>query len=145
MSDINTYETLITEFIDQRNAIKLMIADLEKIKKNIDKLFPETIDKRYLMFFETKIKSMTELFRIILDMRKEIIKNTKDEFELRRKISGDDGSSDFEELFDIKKMAEKIDGFRKERDKLEQKTNMVLITEVSKEAITEISEEVKNG
>ena len=39
-------------------------------------------NRSYRRFFEEKIKSVTELFRVMLDMRKEIIKNTKDEFEL---------------------------------------------------------------
>ena len=76
------YENLINEFIEQRNAIKIMILELEKIKEKIDSLFGNSLDKRYMRFFEEKIKSVTELFKTILDMRKEIIKNAKDEFEL---------------------------------------------------------------
>ena len=76
------YDDLIKEFMSQRNAIKEMINDLEQIKSKIDTLFPQQLDKRYMRFFEEKIKSVTELFKVILDMRKEIIKNTKDEFEL---------------------------------------------------------------
>ena len=119
--EYDIYEKLIEEFIAQRNAIKEMINDLEKIKVKIDTLFPEQLDKRYMRFFEEKIKSITELFRVILDMRKEIIKNTKDEFELRRKLNSSDGSEDIDGIFDIKKIAEKVDRLRKEKEKMEQK------------------------
>lgn len=120
MNEYDQYQGLIDEFIQQRNAIKEMIVDLEKIKSRIESLFPESIDKRYVRFFEEKVKSMTELFRIILDMRKEIVKNTKDEFELRRKISGDDGSGDFDSIFDIKKIAERVERLSSQKITIEQ-------------------------
>jgi hypothetical protein len=121
-NEYDIYQSLIDEFILQRNAIKEMISDLEKIKTRIDSLFPEQLDKRYMRFFEEKIKSVTELFRVMLDMRKEIIKNTKDEFELRRKINSN-GDEDIDGIFDIKKIAEKVERLRKEKEKMEQKTN----------------------
>jgi len=118
MSDYDQYENLINEFINQRNAIKSMIVDLEKIKVRIDSLFPETLDKRYIRFFEEKVKSMTDLFRVILDMRKEIIKNTKDEFELRRKISNGDNDNEFD--FDIKKIAKRVEELSSKKILIEQ-------------------------
>ena len=120
-NEYDIYESLIEEFKAQRTAIKDMITDLEKIKVKIDSLFPEQLDKRYMRFFEEKIKSVTELFKVILDMRKEIIKNTKDEFELRRKLNSSDDSADIDGLFDIKKIAERVDKIRKEKILLEQK------------------------
>ena len=119
-NEYDIYENLIEEFILQRNAIKEMIVDLEKIKTKIDTLFPEQLDKRYMRFFEEKIKSVTELFRVMLDMRKEIIKNTKDEFELRRKLNSS-GDEDIDGIYDIKKIAEKVERLRKEKEKMEQK------------------------
>jgi len=119
MNEYDIYENLINEFLQQRDAIKGMVDDLEKIKIRIETLFPENIDKRYVRFFEEKVKSMTELFRVILDMRKEIIKNTKDEFELRRKLSiGED--KDIDGIFDIKKIAERVEKLRKEKLSIEQ-------------------------
>lgn len=121
-TDFDIYQKLINEFVDQRNSIKEMITDLEKFKARIDQILPENLDKRYMRFFEEKIKAVTELFKVILDMRKEIIKNTKDEFELRRKISSGGDDDDVNELFDIKKIAERVDKLRKEKDKIEQKS-----------------------
>lgn len=119
-NEYDIYQNLIDEFIVQRNAIKEMITDLEKIKSKIDTLFPEQLDKRFIRFFEEKVKSVTELFRVILDMRKEIIKNTKDEIELRRKVSSS-GDEDIDGIFDIKKIAERVERLRKEKEKMEQK------------------------
>lgn len=115
-------DKLIEEFIEQRNAIKEMIKELEIHKEKIDTLFGNSLDKRYLRFFEERIKTMTELFKVILDMRKEIIKNTKDEFELRRKVLGKN-DDDIETLFDIKAMADKVEKLRKEKISLEQTLN----------------------
>ena len=138
-NNIDKYETLIQEFIDQRNSIKNMITDLETIKSNIDVLFPKSIDRRYVRFFEEKVKTMTELFRVILDMRKEIIKNTKDEIELRQNFSSGDDDFDIEGIFNIKKIADRVEKLRKEKLELEQKITSELpqieASEISLDAI----------
>lgn len=116
------YQNLIEEFIQQRAAIKEMITELEKIKEKIDLLFGNSLDKRYTRFFEEKVKTMSELFRVILDMRKEIIKNTKDEFEIRRKIFIDDGvDNNFDNLIDIRKIAERIEKISEQQKRRENR------------------------
>lgn len=114
-------EELLSEVKEQRNALKLMILDLEVIKGKIDKLFPETLDKRFVRFFEEKVKSATGLFNSILDMRKEITKSLKDEIEIRRKLDGenDDGLGDL----DIQKLASKVEKLNKVKDNLKEKTH----------------------
>jgi hypothetical protein len=79
-------EVLINEFSLQRDELNVMIKDLEKIKEKIELLFPENLDKRYIRFFEEKMKSLTSLFGTILDIRKEIMKSVKTEFDLRKNI-----------------------------------------------------------
>ena len=104
-------EGLLSEYREQRKALKLMIIDLEKLKDKIDKIFPDSLDKRYMRFFEEKVKSATGLFSTILDMRKEINKSIKDEFEIRRKMKGADGDS--EDDADIIALAEKVEALNK--------------------------------
>lgn len=121
MSEPFDYSDLIQEFVDQRKSLKEMITDLEKFKENINTILPTNLDKRYLKFFEEKIKTVTELFKAILDIRKEISKSVKDEFEIRRKISSSEDDGDFDGIFDIKKIADRVDKIRKEKILLEQK------------------------
>lgn len=116
--EIKDYSNLIEEFVEQRNSLKKMINDLEEFKSKIDTLLPDKIDKRFIRFFEEKIKAVTELFKAILDIRKEISKITKDEFELRRKIDIDVEDDDIEG-FDIKRIADKVDKIRKQNILLE--------------------------
>ena len=125
---IDQYEELIKEFKLQRDALKVMIVDLEKIKEKVDKILPDSTDKRYVRFFEEKIKSITELFRTILDMRKEIAENAKDEFMLRQKISGPD-LDDYESIFDIRKIAQRVEKLTNAKTTIEEKLQ---ITEDSK-------------
>ena len=67
--DVNErVEELIKEYREQRDALKVMIVDLEKIKQKVNTLFPETLDKRYAMFFEQKVKAATGLFSAVLEM-----------------------------------------------------------------------------
>lgn len=130
------YDELIKEFIEQRDSLKKMITDLEKIKDKVDLLFPEVIDKRFVMFFQEKVKAVTELFRVILDMRKEITKNVKDEFEVRRRSTSGFDDNDFE-IFDIKKLADRVEKLRKEKLQIEQKSEVITI-ENKEEDIPEV-------
>jgi hypothetical protein len=107
-------DILIKEYREQRDALKLMILDLDKIKEKIEKLFPESLDKRYIMFFEQKVKTATGIFSAILDIRKEISKNIKDEMEMLRRMPGD-GSND---LTDISELADQIEKHQKDSLKL---------------------------
>lgn len=110
-------EFLLKEYDDHRDAIKSMITDLEKIRVKIDTLIPESLDARYVRFFEEKVKSITGLFNSLLEMRKEIAKSVKDEIEIRRRIKSDDELIDLEDMLDVRSMAEKIDKFKNETDK----------------------------
>jgi len=110
-------ERLLEEFEDHRKAIKEMIVELNAIKANIDRLIPTTLDARYIRFFEEKVKSITQLFNSLLEMRKEITKSVREEIDLRRKIDVKDGIDDIEDLIDIRKVAEKVEGFKVEQQK----------------------------
>ncbi len=121
MSDIIDKRTddLLNEYIEHRAAIKGMIKDLEEIKESIDKLIPKHLDARMARFFEEKVKAVTGLFGALLDMRKEIAKSVKDEIEIRRKIGGSGDTSDnLEKFLDIRKLADKVSRFKKEKDNL---------------------------
>lgn len=109
-------ESLLAEFKSQRDEVIKMIVDLEKFKVKIDKLLPDNLDARYIRFFEEKVKSATELFRTILEMRKEIQKSLKDEIDLRRKIDIEDSGVGIEETIDIRKIADRVEEYKKKTD-----------------------------
>ena len=119
--ELKQVEHLLTEFDDHRVAIKEMIDELSVIKKNIDRLIPASLDARYIRFFEEKVKSITNLFNSLLDMRKEIVKSVKEEIDLRRKLDVGDGNYDLENIIDIRKVAEKVEGFKEEQRKFKDK------------------------
>ena len=114
-------EELLKEFYVHRNAVKCMIADLEKLKERIDKLFPETLDARYIRFFEEKIKTITSLFTSLLEMRKEIAKNVKEEIEIRSRMSDDTPEEEIEKYLDVRKMADRVEEFRRSAECTAQK------------------------
>jgi len=121
MEHLTVIEQLIIQFEDQRKAILQMIDQLETIKQKIDLLIPDTLDKRYLRFFEEKVKTITNLFTTLLEMRKEITKNLKEEIEIRRKILMKETDFDFESTIDVRKIADKIESFKKKRDNIKEK------------------------
>ena len=73
------------------------------------------------MYFEDKLKVATEFFKVLLDMRKEITKSLKDEIEMRRKITAKNKDIDVEDLLDIRKLSNKVEEFKKEKEKLQKK------------------------
>ena len=133
---------LLNEFKIHRDAIMKMVGDLENLKVTIDKLFPERLDARYARFFEEKIKSATELFKTLLEMRKEIQKSLKEEIDLRRKINVDDEIDDIDSLIDIRSIASKVQEFQHNREKMRQKTLEKSATETDyiAEEIVEVRE-----
>jgi hypothetical protein len=127
MEDNKIIDNLLNEYIEHRSAIKIMIVDLEKLKDKIETILPEKMDKRFKFFFEEKIKTITQLFSSLLDMRKEIAKSVKDEIELRRKITKetDKDDSGFEDLLDIRKIANKVESFQKKQQDFKNGTKKI--------------------
>lgn len=115
-------QELLLEFKDHRDAVKKMIVDIEEIKENIDRLIPKKLDARYARFFEEKVKSVTELFKTLLEMRKEIQKSLKEEIDLRRKITVEDSEHDIESVIDIRGLADKVQDFQDKREKMRKST-----------------------
>jgi lipopolysaccharide biosynthesis protein len=135
MEHLNIIEELIVQFEEQRKAILEMITQLESIKKKIDILIPDTLDKRYLRFFEEKVKTITNLFTTLLEMRKEISKNLKEEIEIRRKIVMKESDFDFESTIDIRKIADKIEDFKKKRADIKDKLDKSIEKSMTKKDI----------
>jgi len=131
-------DELLTEFKVHRDAIMEMIGDIEKLKLKIDTLIPDNLDARYVRFFEEKVKTATEFFRTLLEMRREIQKSLKDEIELRRKTNIGGDALDIEDIIDIRKMAYKVEAFSKKKAKLHEKSVIE-----AQNATDEISEEVR--
>jgi len=129
---------LLAEFKNHRDSVMSMINDIEVLKLKIDKLIPDSLDTRYVRFFEEKVKTVTEFFKTLLQMRIEIQKSLKDEIEIRRKINVVDKEQDIESIIDIRKLADKVDDFAKLRNKMKEKS----VAE-AQAATDEISEEVK--
>ena len=122
MDNEQIIENLLNEYVEHRSSIKSMIADLEKLKDKVEVILPETLDKRFKFFFEEKIKTITQLFDSLLSMRKEISKSVKDEIELRRKITKESGGdTNFEDLLDIRKIANKVEQLKSKTESFKKK------------------------
>ena len=111
-------QDLLEDFTTQRQALLQMVTDVEKLKDDIEKLFPEKLNARYAKFFEDKVKTAVAMFNVLLDIRKELLKTTKDEIDIRRKVTG---KGDLNELIDVRKLAKKIEQFDSKKEKLEKK------------------------
>ena len=131
-------DELLSEFRGHRNAIMQMIDDIEKLKDKIDTLLPDQLDARYIRFFEEKVKTATEFFKTLLDMRKEIQKSLKDEIDIRRKIDVVERALEVEDIINIRSLASKVEEFKRKKDELTTKS-----VEQAQAATDEIAAEVK--
>lgn len=131
-------DRLLKEFQEHRDAIMQMIKDIEKLQNRMDELIPNKLDARYVRFFEEKVKIVTEFFKTLLEMRKEIQKSLKDEIELRRKFTLDEKGVSVEELIDIRSVAKTIESFK--LASLESKKDTV---EKAQKETQEIAKEVQ--
>ena len=111
-------DELLTEFKKHRDAIMQMIGDIEKLKGKIDTLLPDQLDARYVRYFEEKVKTATEFFKTLLEMRKEIQKSLKDEIDIRRKINVHEKALEIEDIINIRNLANKVEEFKKKKDEL---------------------------
>ena len=113
---------LLNEFELQRNEIKDMIIEIEKMRVQVSLLFPETIDMRTRKFLEDKVKTMVGFYNVLLDMRKEISKSIKDELEVRRRLTDDEFDPEsIDELLDISELSKKVEKFQLQKDAIKRK------------------------
>jgi hypothetical protein len=117
-------ESLLNEIKTVRDSVGVMISDLETLSKKIDTLFPDELSYKSRWVFEEKVKATTEMFKALLEMRKEVTKSLKDEIEIRRKIINKD-TDDLEDLFDIRKLAKRVNAFQKTLDSKENNLEIV--------------------
>jgi type IV secretory pathway VirB4 component len=141
--DIIKIEELLKEYDEHRAAIKIMVADLEKIKEHVDKLLPMNLDVRYLRFFEEKVKAVTSLFTTLLEMRKEIARSVREEIEIRRKVDKGEGEFDLDDLVNVRDMADKIEEFKDQQKKLRDKLPKKELSEYTDIKIPGISERIE--
>jgi len=121
-------DQLLDEFQSNRHKIYDMIADLEQYVSDVKDLMPKKEDKQFRnrYEFENRLKTVTEFFKIIFDMRKEIGKLIKDEISITNKLSVDNEDkledihktmSDLDKYF--KKATKKVTSLEEELEELE--------------------------
>lgn len=88
-----------------REKLEVYVYDLELLKDDVTKLFPDKIDYRNKWTMDERVKTTTGFYDSLLRMRQEIAKNIKDEIEIRRKLTSDEKNKDFEES-DIRRIVD---------------------------------------
>ena len=114
--DSQIVNNLLDEFKEQRESLKDMILELDELKTNLSKLFPDKLDSRYRSLYDEKLKTVTSFLNLLLDIKKEITRSIKDEIEIRRRIKVDDDSINLEDLLDLRSIVSKVEKFEKQTD-----------------------------
>lgn len=108
--DISVYKDLITEMRDNRVCLDGMLGDVSKLRSLTDKLIPEKLDFKQKFMLEERMKTVSTLFGVELDIRKQKEASIKSEFELRKKLADKAGEVDkeFDDIAVISKALEKM-------------------------------------
>ena len=91
------FEGLLNELTNNRKELDDMLITSTTFRKKIDTILPADTDFRKKYLIEEKMKLITSIFSIELDLRKQKESSIKNEIELRRKLSG--AEKDDQELF----------------------------------------------
>ena len=129
--------SLLIEYRENRGKIKSMILDLEKHIQDIQELIPKNkndfrSNKHYL---ENTLRTITEFYKLIFDMRKEIGKLVKDEITIVERLTDKDKDTDD----DIFKRMSIIDKFL-----IETGVTLKDLNKLKRNKNTETSEENKD-
>ena len=114
---------LVKEFKKIRADINKMIDDLEVNSAKITEIFPTELKSNFKWVFEQRVNTMTEIFKTLLEMRKELNKSLKDEIEIRRKIGKGvrDIEEGLEDILDIRKIVKKVESFQRKSKDMSEK------------------------
>ena len=108
------YNEIISEVRTNRDGLENMLATAVEFRKQVNALLPATTDfkKRYLV--EERMKLVTAVFGIELDIRRQRESSLKTELELIRKVSGEEDSKASSLLYadavELAKAIEKMEG-----------------------------------
>lgn len=79
-------DDLLKGIEENRSHYSGMLSDITKLRAQLDKLLPDTMDYRKKFLFEERMKTITSVIGMELDIRKSLEASYKTEIELRRKL-----------------------------------------------------------
>lgn len=107
MVDPNEYNnSLLNEISENRQALNGMLTTIQSIREQTTELLPKSTDFKNRHMMEEKIKAISSVFGVELDIRKQKENSIKVEIELRRKLGGEDDKISFDNIQDLAKAIE---------------------------------------
>ena len=94
------FQKLIGSLSENRESLEEMLETVSEARKQIKILFPDKVDfKNKRFYMEERMKTISGIFSIELDIRKQKEQSIKAEIELRRKLAGEDDKRSLEDLY----------------------------------------------
>lgn len=101
--------SLLEELSENRSKLHNMLGDITEFRKAIDQLLPKRVDYKAKWVIPERIKTVTEVIKSELAIRKQIDESVKMEVELRKKAK-DEG--DGRRSTDIKSLAKAVEVYQ---------------------------------
>ena len=106
-----TYDKLLSEFSESREALKKMLNDVEECKTNVLKSVSDSSDYRNKYAREERLKTLSSFFDTEIKIRQEYGRSILSEIEVRRKLEKEDMGS--EQEVDIREIAKQLANLKK--------------------------------
>ena len=100
------FDDLVNEMVDNRKKLSEILDKVTSFRNNIERLIPNSNEYKNRFIMEQKIKTVTEIIKSELEIRKQIDNSIKTEFDLRSKVKESDKESDG----DISKIISLLEG-----------------------------------
>ncbi|MCK5018454.1 MAG: hypothetical protein KAS32_15450 [Candidatus Peribacteraceae bacterium] len=106
---------LIQEIGDNRKALHTMIKDIKDFREKMDILLPNKVDFKQKWILQERMKTMTEIIKSELAVRKELNDSVKLESDMRRKDTAENTTT----AGDIKALARAVEVYEQEKKSTE--------------------------
>lgn len=108
MSEIVDPEKLLQEMEDNKQQTYGLLDKISKFRNQIEQVMPQGNDLRNRYVVEQKMKTITEVIKAEIDIRKTLNNFIKEEYELNKKVEKDKAGNNNENI-DIRKLMEMLD------------------------------------
>ncbi|MCK5018593.1 MAG: hypothetical protein KAS32_16150 [Candidatus Peribacteraceae bacterium] len=115
MSDDKISKNLINEIEENRKALHEMIGDIKGFREKMEVLLPSKVDFKQKWLLQERMKTMTEIIKSELAVRKQLDDSVKLESDLRRKDTIENETTSK----DIKALAKAVEVYEEEKKSTE--------------------------
>jgi len=108
--DFEYNQELLDDIKANRNGLHTMLNTIAEFRNKVDTLLPDKVDFRSRWMLPERMKTITEIVKTELAVRKQIDDSLKTEYEMRKKKESKDNADEGDKIKYFAGMIEKLEG-----------------------------------